>query len=52
MKYAFASIAAALNQLSTIFIFILASIFLKEKATLWRILAVALAFLGAFLATY
>ncbi len=52
MKYAFASIAAALNQLSTIFIFILASVFLKEKATLWRILAVALAFLGAFLATY
>jgi len=52
MKYAFASVAAALNQLSTIFIFILATIFLKEKVTLWRVLAVVAAFLGAFLATY
>lgn len=52
MKYAFVSIAAPLNQLSTIFIFILATIFLKEKATRGRIVAVILAFLGAFLATY
>ncbi|MCX8161093.1 MAG: DMT family transporter [Candidatus Saccharicenans sp.] len=52
MKYTFASVASALNQLSTIFIFILATIFLKEKATTWRILAVALAFIGAFLATF
>ncbi|MBC7360700.1 MAG: DMT family transporter [Candidatus Aminicenantes bacterium] len=51
MKYAFASIAAALNQLSTIFIFILAAVFLREKVTIWRIFAVILAFLGAFLAT-
>ncbi|MGB9837019.1 MAG: DMT family transporter [Candidatus Saccharicenans sp.] len=52
MKYAFASVAAALNQLSTIFIFILATLLLKEKVTFWRILAVVTAFLGAFLATY
>jgi drug/metabolite transporter (DMT)-like permease len=51
MKYTFASVAAALNQLSTIFIFILAALFLKEKATPWRILAIGLAFLGAYLAT-
>jgi len=52
MKYTFASVASALNQLSTIFIFILATVFLKEKATPWRIVAVALAFGGAFLATF
>jgi drug/metabolite transporter (DMT)-like permease len=52
MKYTFASIASALNQLNTIFIFILAAIFLKEKANSQRILAVILAFLGAFLAAY
>lgn len=52
VKYTFASVASALNQLSTIFIFILATVFLKEKATTWRILAVAMAFIGAFLATF
>jgi len=51
MKYTFASIAAALSQLSSIFIFILAAVFLKEKVTPWRILAIGLAFLGAYLAT-
>jgi drug/metabolite transporter (DMT)-like permease len=52
LKYAFASIAAPLNQLSTIFIFILAVVLLRERVTIWRITAVILAFLGAFLATY
>ncbi|MDW3229615.1 MAG: DMT family transporter [Acidobacteriota bacterium] len=52
MKFTFASIASALNQLNTIFIFILAAIFLKEKASLPRIVAVILAFLGAFLVAY
>jgi len=52
MKFAFASVAAILNQMSTIFIFILAVVFLKEKATLWKIVAVVLAFIGAFLASY
>jgi drug/metabolite transporter (DMT)-like permease len=51
MKYTFASIAAALSQLSTIFIFILGSIFLKEKVTPRRIAAIILAFVGAFLAS-
>jgi len=52
LKYAFASIAASLNQLSTIFIFVLAVVLLREKVTIWRIIAVVLAFLGTFLATY
>lgn len=52
MKFAFASVAAVLNQMNTIFIFILATIFLKEKATFWKIAAVVLAFIGAFLASY
>jgi drug/metabolite transporter (DMT)-like permease len=52
MKYAFASVAAILNQMNTIIVFILAAVFLKEKATPWKIVAVALAFIGAFLASY
>jgi drug/metabolite transporter (DMT)-like permease len=52
MKFAFASVAAILNQMNTIFIFILAAVFLKEKATPWKIVAVVLAFIGAFLASY
>jgi len=52
IKYAFASITAALSQLSTIFVFILAALFLQEKITRTRIIAVLMAFLGAFLAIY
>lgn len=52
MKYTAASIAAPLNQLSTIFIFLLAVIFLKEKLTLWRFFALIIAFIGAFLASW
>lgn len=52
MKYTAASIAAPLNQLSTIFIFLLAVIFLKEKLTLWRFFALIVAFVGAFLASW
>jgi drug/metabolite transporter (DMT)-like permease len=51
MKYAKASVAAVLNQLNTIFIVIIAAIFLKERLTGWKILAVGLAFLGAYLAS-
>ena len=51
MKYAKASVAAVLNQLNTIFIVIIAAIFLKERLTGWKILAVVLAFLGAYLAS-
>jgi drug/metabolite transporter (DMT)-like permease len=51
MKYAKASVAAVLNQLNTIFIVIIAAIFLKERLTPWKIAAVILAFVGAYLAS-
>ncbi len=51
MKYAKASVAAVLNQLNTIFIVIIAAIFLREKLTGWKLLAVVLALLGAYLAS-
>ena len=51
MKYAEASIASVLNQLNTIFIVVIAAIFLKEKLTGWKLLAVCLAFFGAYLAS-
>lgn len=49
MKYTTASRAAILNQMSTIFIFILAAIFLKEKITKNKFAAIVLALSGAFL---
>lgn len=49
MKYTTASKAAILNQMSTIFIFILAATFLKEKITPNRLIAIFLAMGGAFL---
>lgn len=52
MKYTLASIAAPLNQLNSIFIFVLAAIFLKEKVTRAKMVAVALATVGAFLVTW
>jgi len=51
MKYAKASVASVLNQLNTIFIVIIAAVFLKEKLTGWKLLAVALAIIGAYLAS-
>jgi drug/metabolite transporter (DMT)-like permease len=51
MKYAKASVAAVLNQLNTIFIVIIAAVFLKERLTGWKIVAVVLAFVGAYLAS-
>lgn len=51
MKYAKASVAAVLNQLNTIFIVIIAAIFLKERLTGWKIAAVIMAFVGAYLAS-
>jgi drug/metabolite transporter (DMT)-like permease len=50
MKYAQVSVAAALNQLNTIFIVVLAALFLKERLSLWKVAAVVLAFVGAYLA--
>jgi drug/metabolite transporter (DMT)-like permease len=52
MKYTLASIAAPLNQLNSIFIFIFAALFLKEKVTRGKLAAVALATLGAFLVSW
>ena len=49
MAYAPASVAAALNQTSTAFTFVLAAIFLKEKPTAVKAAAVFLALLGALL---
>ena len=51
MKYTQVSIAAVLNQLSEIFILVLAAIFLKEKITGRKTVAIILAFLGAILVT-
>lgn len=51
MKYTQASVAAVLNQLNTIFIVIIAAIFLKERLTGWKIAAVVMAFIGAYLAS-
>lgn len=52
MKYTLVSIAAPLNQLNSIFIFVLAAIFLKEKVTRAKIAAIALATAGAFLVSW
>jgi drug/metabolite transporter (DMT)-like permease len=52
MKYAQVSVASALNQMSTVFIFLLGVIFLKERATPARLLALAIAIGGALLITF
>jgi drug/metabolite transporter (DMT)-like permease len=49
MKYTDVSVATILNQLSTIFIFVLAVVFLKEGLTWRRVLAIVLAFCGGML---
>jgi len=51
MKYTSASLAAALNQTSTIFIFFLGVLLLREKATRLKILALGLAVAGVLLIT-
>lgn len=52
MKYTTASQAAILNQMSTIFIFILAAFFLKEKITPQKTLAICMAVTGACLTIF
>jgi drug/metabolite transporter (DMT)-like permease len=49
MSLTSASVASVLNQTSTIFIFILAAVFLKERITPLKLTAVLLAFAGALL---
>jgi len=51
MKYAAAGVAAVLNQTSTIFVLVLAAVFLKEPFTLRRWMAAALAVAGIVLVT-
>lgn len=52
MKLTRASVAAPLNQLNTILVFILAAFFLREKVTKGKMVAVVLATLGAFLISW
>lgn len=52
MKYTYASVAAALNQTSTLFTFILAALILKEPVTRTRVAALALGLLGVALVTF
>jgi len=52
MKYTQASIAAALNQTSNVFIFVLAAIFLREPVNAIRIIAIILAFSGAVIVSF
>ena len=52
MKYTLVSIAAPLNQLNSIFIFVLAAFTLKEKVTRAKAGAVVLATIGAFLVSW
>ena len=52
MKYTLVSLAAILNQLSTIMIFILAALFLQEKITINRLISIALAIFGAIVAVF
>lgn len=52
MKFTQASTAAALNQTSSIFVFIFAALFLKEPITLRRTVGIILAVGGAFLVMF
>jgi drug/metabolite transporter (DMT)-like permease len=52
MKYTQASIASALNQTSNVFVFILAALLLKEPVNFIRVLAIILAFSGAFIVSF
>jgi drug/metabolite transporter (DMT)-like permease len=52
MKFTLTSIAAALNQTSTIFIYLFAILFLNEKLSFRKVLGVGLAVIGVLLVTY
>lgn len=52
IKYTQASVASALNQTSTIFIFIFAGLILNEPMNLRRTIGIVLAFTGAFLVSF
>jgi drug/metabolite transporter (DMT)-like permease len=48
MKYAHASVAAALNQTSNIFVFVFAAFFLRERITRQRTIGILLGVAGAY----
>lgn len=52
MKFTKASIAAALNQTSNIFVFVFAAIFLKEPITARRTVGIVLGIAGVFIVTF
>ncbi|MBN1423998.1 DMT family transporter [Candidatus Fermentibacteria bacterium] len=52
MKFTLASVASALNETSTIFIFLLSAVFLHEPITSRRMAGIALGFAGALLVTF
>ncbi len=52
MKYTDTTIAGVLNQLSTIFVLILATVWLREPLTLRRVIAIILGFGGAVLVAF
>ena len=49
MKYTLASVASSLNQLSNVFVFVLAVIFLHERLTTRRVAGILVATAGALL---
>ena len=51
-KYAQASVASAINQTSNIFIFIFASIFLREPFTIKKVIALLLGIGGAYIVAF
>jgi drug/metabolite transporter (DMT)-like permease len=52
MKLTLASISSVLNQMTSVFIFVFGVIFLKEKASFFKLLALGLAVAGAILVTF
>lgn len=52
MKFTQASVASALNQTSTIFIFIFAGLFLKEPVNMKRTIGIILAFMGSYFVSF
>ncbi len=52
MKYTMASVASALNQTASIFMFVFAAFFLKEPLTKYRLIGIALAVGGVMLMTF
>jgi len=52
MKYTQASVASVLNQTSSVFVFILAVIFLREPVNAKRVIGIMLAFAGVFLVSF